>query len=137
MFVKTIAFEIADVVNGVVNEFLIENTVENQEMVLSHRHTRAITFGKMDENEFAEIAAIPAALIDDIILIELFANATVAEVEVKMECNCESSYCEHGENGKLCDKDATDGDVAPWVGIVCPDCFEMYEKTANISAASD
>jgi hypothetical protein len=53
MLVETIAFRIFDRNSGTDNEYVIENTSDNQEMVFSNHYTHAIEFGQMFDFQFA------------------------------------------------------------------------------------
>ncbi len=80
MMLPTISFEIHDFKNDIHGEFLILNTIENQEKVLTHRHTRDIKFGKTFEGQFKREMRMPAEFIDSRILVGLFANLQLESV---------------------------------------------------------
>lgn len=72
MLISTIQFEIPE--SGT---FLIENTIENQEKVFSHRFTRQIHFIKTFDFQFEREMRMPVEFIEPLILIAvLSANAT-------------------------------------------------------------
>jgi hypothetical protein len=75
MLVSVISFEIPNRAMGTVDEFVIENTIENQEKVFSNRFTRAIKFFKMFDFELVKKMKMPASFIDPRILIALLSNA--------------------------------------------------------------
>lgn len=64
MLINTITFEIADFTNKTIEEFLIENTIENQEKVLSHRYTRSIRFTQTFDFQFEKEQTTPIEFIE-------------------------------------------------------------------------
>lgn len=63
MLISTIEFEIHNAAKGIHEEFVIENTVLNQEKVFAHHYTRGITFSQMFDFEFSHKCNIPAEFI--------------------------------------------------------------------------
>lgn len=53
MEIETIAFRIFDSNKGTDEEYLIPDTIDNQEMVFANRFTHDIRFGKMFDFQFA------------------------------------------------------------------------------------
>ncbi len=76
MLTSAIAFEINIPRQGIKEEFLILNTEENYEKVLTHRNTRQIKFVEVDR--FNSVAKMPVEFIDPRILITVFSS--VAEL---------------------------------------------------------
>lgn len=64
MLISVISFEIHNPAAGIHDEFIIENTIWNQEKVFGHRYTRQIEFDQMFDFEFAKKRHIPAEMID-------------------------------------------------------------------------
>jgi hypothetical protein len=60
MLIEAITFEIRDFKNGIQEEFVVENTIENQEKVFSHRLTRDIKFTKFLDFDFGRKMRIPS-----------------------------------------------------------------------------
>lgn len=60
MLIPTITFEIRNNEKGIVDEFVVENTIENQEKVFTHRFTRNIEFGQLFDFEFEKKQRIPS-----------------------------------------------------------------------------
>lgn len=58
MLIETITFEVFSKTNGS-EEFVIENTETNYEMILRHRFTRQIKFTKAFDFEFAKKRKAP------------------------------------------------------------------------------
>lgn len=89
MQIEAIAFEIRDFSNGSFSEYLVENTIENQELINSHRFTRDIRFVKIFDFQFEKEETIPEFFAEDIdmsVWITILNNnpelaATVAELE--------------------------------------------------------
>ena len=53
MLIPTITFEIRNFKNGTAEEFVVENSASNFELISMHRFTRDIKFGEMFDFEFA------------------------------------------------------------------------------------
>lgn len=53
MLIETIAFRIFDSNKGTDTEYLIPDTIDNQELVFSNRHTHAIEFKEMFDFQFS------------------------------------------------------------------------------------
>lgn len=64
MLISVIKFEIHNAAAGIHEEFIIENTIRNQEKVFTHRYTRQIEFDQMFSFQFAKEMRIPAEFID-------------------------------------------------------------------------
>ncbi|MFY3741619.1 MAG: hypothetical protein HMLIMOIP_002077 [Candidatus Nitrosomirales archaeon] len=64
MLIDTISFEIHDFTNHISEQFLVLNTEENYERVLSHRYTRNIKLGKTFSFQFEKEMSIPAEFIE-------------------------------------------------------------------------
>jgi len=64
MLTSAIKFEIRNIKAGIQEQFLILNTVWNQEKVFSHRYTREIEFVEVFDFQFAKEMRIPAEMID-------------------------------------------------------------------------
>lgn len=63
--IAAIRFDIHDFQNNTTEEFLIENTIENQEKVLGHRKTRNIRFEKVFSFQFDKEMAMPLEFINN------------------------------------------------------------------------
>lgn len=63
MLIDTITFEIHDIKNERHEQFLVMNTIENQEMILTHRHTREIKFTKHFSFQFEKEMNMPIEFI--------------------------------------------------------------------------
>lgn len=63
MLIKVIHFEIADFKAKTVQEYCMLDTPYNQELVLSHRATRSIHFGKEFDFDYARKMRIPSEFI--------------------------------------------------------------------------
>lgn len=63
MLIPVIKFEIVDFKAGMVEEFFIENTIENQEKVFTNRYTRNITFDQAFDFEFIKKQHFPSEFI--------------------------------------------------------------------------
>jgi hypothetical protein len=64
MLIKTITFEIPNLQDSTTEEFIVENTPENYEMVMTHRRTRNIKFDRAFDFEFEKIERMPVEFID-------------------------------------------------------------------------
>lgn len=74
MLIETISFRIFDFKKGTDDEFLIENTIQNQEMVFQNRHTHAIQFGQTFDFQFAREMCEPKFIQFGNVLEEAFSN---------------------------------------------------------------
>lgn len=63
MLIPVIKFEIHNYKDQIFGEFMVQDSVENQEMIFSHRYTRNITFEKVFSFQFEKEMAIPAEMI--------------------------------------------------------------------------
>jgi hypothetical protein len=93
MLIETIEFQIHDFSNNTTEEFLVENTIENQEMVFSHKFTRQIKFTKTFAFQFEKEMRIPAEMISMDTWMRLFDYAPlsfIAAVEEQNEAVAES-----------------------------------------------
>lgn len=63
MLVDAITFEIHNSAKGIHEQFLIENTVWNQEKVFAHRFTRNIEFIPVFDFQFAREMRVPTEFI--------------------------------------------------------------------------
>jgi hypothetical protein len=63
MLIETITFEIQNFKNNTSESFMVADTIENQEMVLSHRFTRLIKFAKVFDFQFEKEMNIPIEMI--------------------------------------------------------------------------
>jgi hypothetical protein len=68
MLISTIQFEIRNVKENYCEQFVIENTLENQELVFTHRYTREIKFVEMLTFDFAKNIHIPAEFLQELAL---------------------------------------------------------------------
>lgn len=75
MLINTINFEIHDYKTQTFGEFMMENTIANQEMVFTHRFTRNITFGKEFDFDFEKKMSAPLEFIDERILAAIVLNS--------------------------------------------------------------
>lgn len=83
MLISTISFEIRDFSTGEFEQFLVLNTIENQEMVFTHRFTRQIKIADMFEFQFNREMHMPIEFIDPRILCGIANSlAPVAELEL-------------------------------------------------------
>jgi hypothetical protein len=64
MLVETIAFEVRDFVTGEFEEFRVENTEENYEMIAGNSQTRQIQFEKVFDLQWPKLKRTPAFMID-------------------------------------------------------------------------
>lgn len=71
MLIEAIKFEIRDFQTGNFEEFTIENTIENQERVFTHRFTRNIHFVKEFDFQFNKEMRIPSDFLGDFSDLEL------------------------------------------------------------------
>lgn len=69
MLIKAITFEIHDFKANIHDDYVIELTPENLELVNTHRHTRNIAFASFQDFDFARKMHTPADFIDTRILI--------------------------------------------------------------------
>lgn len=63
MRIHTIEFDIHNFETNVSEHFIIEDTDENYEFVMSHRYTRDIHFSKMFDFQFEKDECLPIELI--------------------------------------------------------------------------
>ena len=86
MLIETIAFEIHDFTTNTSEQFLVENTDDNWEMILAHKFTRQIKAGKTFNFQFEKEMNIPAEMVSMDTWMRLFNGnpemvAAVAELE--------------------------------------------------------
>lgn len=77
MQISTISFEIHNYNTQTFGEFLVENTIQNQEMIFSHRYTRNIQFGKTFDFQFEKEMSMPIEFIDMRILAAVALNSDI------------------------------------------------------------
>ena len=63
MLIPVIKFEIHNFAEQIFGEYMVSDTLENQEMIFSHRYTRNITFDRVFSFQFEKEMAIPAEMI--------------------------------------------------------------------------
>lgn len=63
MLIETIAFEIRNFENGEFAEYLVENTIANQDAIFAHRFTRNIRIAKTFAFQFEKEMAMPIEMI--------------------------------------------------------------------------
>lgn len=64
MLTQIIRFEKGDYSTGVFEEFIVDNTVDNWELILSDRFTRNIKADQMQDFQFAREMNMPAEYVD-------------------------------------------------------------------------
>lgn len=74
MLIKTITFEIHNFQTHISELFVVENTPEMQEKILTHRYTRNIQFDQMQDFQFRREMRIPSEFIDMNIWIRLLSE---------------------------------------------------------------
>jgi hypothetical protein len=87
MFINVIKFDITDFKACTSESFVVENTIANQEMILTHRYTRHIVFDRMFDFQFENEMRMPIEFVTDetwMLLVssdpELFAAVADSEV---------------------------------------------------------
>jgi hypothetical protein len=83
-----IRFDIHNYADNATEEFIIENTIENEELVFTHRYTRNIRFDKMLDFQFEKEMRTPVEFIDArvwLALLPLMENATTELIEETSE----------------------------------------------------
>jgi len=88
MLIETIQFEIHNFLNNTSDEYTIENTIENQEMVLGHRFTRQIHFVKMYDFQYEKEMRLPVEFLSPAVFITMFADVDFSFLEHDPYCNC-------------------------------------------------
>lgn len=82
MLVSTINFEIHNFTTHTSETFMVENTVENQEMIFTHSYTRNIKFMDMFDFEFARKNVIPKFILFGATVADsFFENELVMELD--------------------------------------------------------
>lgn len=82
MLIETITFEIRDFKHGTFEEFVVENTPVNFEMISSHRCTREIMFIQLLDFDFARKERIPTfILFGEAVAVAFFENMNVSEID--------------------------------------------------------
>lgn len=65
MLIETITFDIHDFKSNITESFIVENTIANQEMILTHRYTRNIKFDRMFDFQFESEMRMPIEFVTD------------------------------------------------------------------------
>jgi hypothetical protein len=78
MLISTIEFAITDFNTGISTEFLIEDTIENEDKVMAHPFTRCINYTKTFDFEFAKKETMPLEFIEMDTWLRLLNNPTPA-----------------------------------------------------------
>jgi hypothetical protein len=64
MLIPTIEFAITDFNTGISTDYVIADTIENEDRVMAHKYTRCINYTKTFDFEFARKEVIPPEFID-------------------------------------------------------------------------
>lgn len=64
MLISTITFEIHNFNTNISEIFMVENTIENQEKIFTHKYTRNIKFTKTFDFQFEKDVRIPVEFIE-------------------------------------------------------------------------
>jgi len=86
MLVKTISFDIHNFTTSETEEFVIQNTIENQELVFGHRYTRNIKLTEMFNFEFERRMRMPIEFISELTWLRIVsANPELAQAVAELE----------------------------------------------------
>lgn len=141
MLIRTISFDIPNLRDNSTESFLIPDTIDNQEFVLSHRYTRNIRFGKTFDIQLEKDMRMPVEMISDVVwlalLPEMEKEMSESEIDSEFaaidkantECQCENSACAHTDvNGEftLCKNEANPELRVIFIGQICNECAVHY-----------
>lgn len=85
MLIETISFQLySPIGNGYVNseQFLVENTPENQELIWPQRHVREIEFGQMFDFQFSREKREPKFIQFGNAVLDAFDNDSDVQLEI-------------------------------------------------------